>query len=52
MSLKEGATPPVEIICPGKILNRTGLFAKLETANPTLSFKDRGTAVVVQNWMR
>ena len=48
LSLKEGTTPLLRLSGLEKFLNRTGLFAKLETANPTLSFKDRGTAVVVQ----
>jgi threonine synthase len=48
LSLNEGGTPLLKLSSLEKFLNRAGLFAKLEMANPTLSFKDRGTAVVVQ----
>jgi len=45
LSLGEGQTP----LLPLKSIDRNGrLLAKLESANPTLSFKDRGSAVVVQ----
>ncbi|MGB9837065.1 MAG: threonine synthase [Candidatus Saccharicenans sp.] len=45
LSLGEGQTP----LLPLKSIDETGsLLAKLESANPTLSFKDRGSAVVVQ----
>jgi len=48
LSLGEGGTPlmPLE-----RVRQKFGLppvFAKIETMNPTQSFKDRGTAVVVQ----
>ncbi|HAR36269.1 MAG TPA: threonine synthase [Acidobacteria bacterium] len=44
-SLGEGQTPLIplnSVGAPGKV------WAKLESANPSLSFKDRGSAVVVQ----
>lgn len=45
LSLGEGQTP----LLPLKSIERSGrLLAKLESSNPTLSFKDRGSAVVVQ----
>lgn len=45
LSLGEGQTP----LLPLKSIDGSGeLLAKLESANPTLSFKDRGSAVVVQ----
>ncbi|MGC8893041.1 MAG: threonine synthase [Candidatus Saccharicenans sp.] len=48
LSLGEGQTP----LLPLKSIEETGrLLAKLESANPTLSFKDRGSAVVVQKIM-
>ena len=48
LSLKEGSTPLLRLSRLEKSLNQSGLTAKLEAANPTLSFKDRGTAVVIQ----
>jgi len=48
LSLQEGSTPLLSLSRLEKYLGQENLFAKLEAANPTLSFKDRGTAVVVQ----
>jgi len=47
-SLGEGNTPLVYLERLTKKLNLRSIFAKNETQNPTLSFKDRGTAVAVQ----
>jgi threonine synthase len=48
LSLQEGSTPLLRLSRLEKFLGGGTLLVKLETANPTLSFKDRGTAVVVQ----
>jgi len=52
LSLGEGSTPLLRL---GRLARRLGLrdlYAKNETMNPTQSFKDRGTAVAVQNARR
>jgi len=48
LSLGEGNTPLIELGRLTKNFNLPPVFAKNEAANPTLSFKDRGTAVAVQ----
>lgn len=45
LSLGEGQTPLLKL---HSLDNGVEILAKLESANPTLSFKDRGSAVVVQ----
>ena len=45
--LGEGDTPIVEMAWLGEMLGLRRLYAKLEMLNPTGSFKDRGSAVVV-----
>ena len=47
ISLGEGNTPCVELESVGKLLNLRHLYGKLEFLNPTGSFKDRGTAVMI-----
>ena len=47
VSLGEGNTPCVELTGLGKLLGLERLYAKLEFLNPTGSFKDRGTAVMM-----
>ena len=47
VSLGEGNTPCVELAETGRRLGLNRLFAKLEIMNPTGSFKDRGTAVMM-----
>ena len=47
VSLAEGATPCVESVAIGSDLGLRSLHFKLEGANPTGSFKDRGMAVAV-----
>ena len=47
VSLGEGNTPVVEVPALGRLLGLERLYAKLEFANPTGSFKDRGTAVMM-----
>ena len=47
VSLGEGDTPCVRLPAAGRLLGLTSLFGKLEFLNPTGSFKDRGTAVMV-----
>lgn len=47
ISLGEGDTPSVTLRSVGKILGVSDIFAKLEMMNPTGSFKDRGTAVMM-----
>ena len=47
VSLGEGDTPLVPLPKIGQTLGMEGLFAKLEFLNPTGSFKDRGSAVLV-----
>ena len=47
VSLGEGGTPCVELGAIGRLLGLNRLFAKLEIMNPTGSFKDRGTAVMM-----
>jgi threonine synthase len=48
LSLGEGNTPLVPLHRIRKKFGLPAVFAKNETMNPTQSFKDRGTAVVVQ----
>lgn len=48
LSLGEGNTPLVKLDRLTKNFNLPPVFVKNEAANPTLSFKDRGTAVAVQ----
>ncbi len=48
LSLGEGRTPLVPLHRFRQKYNLPAVFAKNETMNPTQSFKDRGTAVVVQ----
>ena len=48
LSLGEGNTPLVRLSRVAQKLNLSSVFAKNEAVNPTLSFKDRGTAVAVQ----
>ena len=45
--LGEGNTPSVALQRVGMHLGADSLFAKLESTNPTGSFKDRGTAVMM-----
>ena len=47
VSLGEGNTPAVPIPAMGRMLGLRRLWAKLEFMNPTGSFKDRGTSVMV-----
>jgi threonine synthase len=47
VSLGEGNTPTVALPAIGELLGLNRLFAKLEFLNPTGSFKDRGTAVMM-----
>ena len=47
VSLGEGNTPSVELKALGESLGMRHLHAKLEFLNPTGSFKDRGTAVML-----
>ena len=47
VSLGEGGTPCVEMAAIGRLLGLSRLSAKLEIMNPTGSFKDRGTAVMM-----
>src|SRR5947207_3294528 len=42
ISMGEGNTPLVPVTCGGR-----PVLAKLEYASPTLSFKDRGAAIVI-----
>jgi threonine synthase len=48
LSLGEGCTPLVKLDRITKKFNLLPIFVKNETVNPTLSFKDRGTAVAIQ----
>ncbi len=48
LSLGEGNTPLIRLKNAEKKFRLPSLYAKNETVNPTLSFKDRGTAVAVQ----
>jgi threonine synthase len=48
LSLGEGNTPLIRLRNIERSLAMPPLFAKNETVNPTLSFKDRGTAVAIQ----
>jgi threonine synthase len=48
LSLGEGNTPLLPLHRLSEKFNLPAVFAKNETMNPTQSFKDRGTAVVVQ----
>ena len=47
LSLGEGNTPLVELSTLGRMLGLQWLYAKLESFNPTGSFKDRGTSVMM-----
>ena len=47
VSLGEGNTPCVELPSIGKLLGLSRLYGKLEFVNPTGSFKDRGTAIMI-----
>ena len=47
VSLGEGHTPCVELQSTGKHLGLRHLYGKLEFLNPTSSFKDRGTAIMI-----
>ena len=47
ITLGEGATPLIELRRTGKRLGLGGLYAKLEFASATGSFKDRGSAVLM-----
>ena len=47
VSLEEGGTPCVELAALGRELGLRSLLGKLELLNPTASFKDRGTSVMV-----
>ena len=47
IALGEGGTPSVNLDTIGKRLGVDRLYAKLEMMNPTGSFKDRGTAVMM-----
>ena len=47
ISMGEGGTPTVAIRNIGERLGAERLYAKLEMMNPTGSFKDRGTAVLM-----
>jgi threonine synthase len=48
LSLGEGNTPLLKLSRLMKDLGLSLVFAKNEAVNPTLSFKDRGTAVAIQ----
>ncbi len=48
LSLGEGNTPLIPLEALGRRLDNLALYAKNESQNPTGSFKDRGTAVAVQ----
>jgi len=48
LSLGEGGTPLMPLERVRRKFGLPPVFAKIETMNPTQSFKDRGTAVVVQ----
>ena len=47
VSLGEGNTPCVELQSTGELLGLRRLYGKLEFLNPTGSFKDRGTAIMI-----
>ncbi len=47
VSLGEGNTPCVRLPAVGDLLGLRRLYGKLEYLNPTGSFKDRGTAVMI-----
>lgn len=48
LSLGEGNTPLLQMAKLGAEAGLTELYAKFEAQNPTMSFKDRGTAAAVQ----
>ncbi|MBN2207526.1 MAG: threonine synthase, partial [Candidatus Aminicenantes bacterium] len=52
LSLGEGSTPLLRLDRLARRLGLPALYAKNEAMNPTQSFKDRGTAVAVQNARR
>lgn len=45
VTLGEGSTPMLPLRLSGQVGNRMRVHAKLESLNPTLSFKDRGMAL-------
>ncbi len=47
VSLGEGQTPSITLNKLGKKLGMTNVYGKLEFQNPTASFKDRGTTVLI-----
>ena len=47
IALGEGGTPAVELAALGELVGLKRLYGKLEFLNPTGSFKDRGTAVML-----
>lgn len=47
MTLGEGNTPTIRIPAVGGMAGLERLFMKLESSNPTGSFKDRGTAIMM-----
>ncbi len=47
LTLGEGFTPLVRLARLGEMLGLRNLYAKVEGANPTGSFKDRGMVVAV-----
>ncbi len=47
VTLGEGSTPCVELQSTGEFLGVRRLYGKLEFLNPTSSFKDRGTAIMI-----
>ena len=47
VSLGEGNTPCVELKSTGEVMGLSHLLGKLEFLNPTGSFKDRGTAIMI-----
>ena len=47
VSLGEGNTPCVALRSTGELLGLSRLYGKLEFLNPTGSFKDRGTALMI-----
>ena len=52
VSLGEGGTPLIRLANLGRRLGLPNLFLKYEGANPTGSFKDRGTAVALTHAVR
>ena len=52
LSLGEGFTPLIDSPQRAALLGLKNLYYKNESANPTWSFKDRGTAVAIQHAVR